>query len=281
MKRLALRQNQPLAIDPSAIRRDQDGLFIVLGDAPPPNTAHGSVVIVHVRGALTQFDGDGGDSYQSIVERVAEAIKEKPSAVILSISSPGGLVAGLNECVFKLQRMRTESGIPLIAQINELAASAAFALCCACDRRFAPPSAIVGSIGTISTMASQARRDAAEGYDFVIITSGARKADGHPHAPIEDAAIKAEKARNAQLAEQFFELAAKALRQSPRKLEALEAAIYVGENARKVGLINAVRSLDETIGSLDKSEIAAPPPAPNEGNITDRRAKERNGLASP
>ena len=277
MKRVALKVGEAYAIKPSAIERDSDGFFIIVGDAAPENEARGTVAVVHVRGALSQFKGDGGDSYEAIVERVEHALaeEEKPTSLVLCISSPGGVVAGLNEAVFKLQRLRTSSGIPFIAQINELCASAAFAIACACDRRFAPPSAIVGSIGTISTMVSQSAADKAAGLDFRIITSGARKADGHPHQPITDGAVKAEMARNAQLAEQFFTLAGKALRQSPRRLEGLQAAIYVGEAARKVGLINAVRNLDETIAGLDMAEKAAPEPAPNTGNVTDRRAKDR------
>lgn len=282
MKRYALKLGEPLAIKPSAIERDESGFFVIVGDSAPENEKRGTVVVVHVRGALCQFKGDGGDSYEAIVERVHAAFDSdpKPSSVVLCISSPGGVVAGLNEAVFKIQRLRVLEDVPLIAYVNELAASAAFALACACDRRFAPPSAIVGSIGTISTMISQARRDAAEGFDFQIITSGKRKSDGHPHAALSDAAVKAEKGRNAQLAQQFFALAGKALRKSPRYLEGLEAAIYVGDNARKVGLINAVRSFDETIAGLDKTDTKPPPVvAPNDGNVTDRRAKELDTAA--
>jgi ClpP class serine protease len=280
VKRYAIRIGECYAMQRSVldtVERDSAGFFISFGSEPTPNEARGTVAVVHIRGALAQFRGEGGDSYEDIIARVTAAVTAdpKPTALVLAISSPGGLVAGLNETVFALQRLRVASGVPFIAQINELAASAAFALCCACDRRFAPASGIAGSIGTISTMASQHRRDVAEGIDYVIITSGERKADGHPHQPISTAAIKAEKARNDQLAEQFFALAAKALRASPRKLAALQASIYVGENALKVGLINAVQSLDETIAGLDRSDSASPPPAPNEGNITDRRAKER------
>ena len=276
MKRVALKVGEAYAIKPSAIERDSDGFFIIVGDAAPKNEARGTVAVVHVRGALSQFKGDGGDSYEAIVERVEHALAEdvKPTSLVLCISSPGGVVAGLNEAVFKLQRLRTSSGIPFIAQINELCASAAFALACACDRRFAPPSAIVGSIGTISTMVSQSGADKAAGLDFRIITSGARKADGHPHQPITDAAVKAEMARNAQLAEQFFAIASKALRIPIRKIEGLQAAIYVGDSARKVGLINAVQGIEETVKGLDKTETPAPTSAPNDGNVTDRRAKE-------
>ena len=275
MKRYALKLGEPLAIKLSAIEPDDDGFFIV-GDSAPENEARGTVAVVHVRGALSQFKGEGGDSYEAIVERVGQALASdpKPSSVVLCISSPGGVVAGLNEAVFKIQRMGDAADVPLIAYMNELTASAAFALACACERRFTPPSGIIGSIGTISTMVSCHEADKADGLDFRIITSGARKADGHPHQPISDAAVAAESRRNAELASQFFALAGKALRKSPRALEKLEAGIFIGEEAQAAGLVNAIRTLDETIGALDRTDTAAPKSAPNTGNITDRRAKE-------
>ncbi len=73
MKRYSLRVREPLAIDPSEIRHDEAGFYLTLGDGPAPeNETRGSVTIVKVRGALCQYKGDGGDSYEGIVERVRE-----------------------------------------------------------------------------------------------------------------------------------------------------------------------------------------------------------------
>lgn len=281
MRRHTLKLGEAYAIKSSAIERDSDGFFLIVGDAPPENETRGTVAIVHVRGALSQFKSDGGDSYEGIVERVCRAFASdpKPTAVVLCISSPGGIVAGLNEAVFRLQRESREHKIPLIAYVNELAASAAYALCCACSEVLAPPSAIVGSVGTISTMVSQARRDRAEGLDFAIITSGKRKSDGHPHVPITDEAVKAEQRRNAALAEQFFALVAKARKVSAAHLESLEAAIFLGTKAVKAGLVDGLASLDDVLLGLDRSEAPPPEPAPNDGNVTDRRAKELDSPA--
>lgn len=268
------------AIDPGVIERDADGFFIVIGESVPANETRGTVGVVHIRGALSQFKGEAGDSYEAIVERVCAALdaEQKPSCVALCISSPGGVVAGLNEAVFKLQRLSVERKIPLVAIVNELAASAAFALACACTKRLAPPSAIIGSIGTISTMVSQKRADEAAGLDYRIITSGKRKADGHPHAAITDDAVRAEKARNSELAEQFFDLAARALKMAPTRIEALEAAIFVGANARRAGLVDKIMSVDGALAGLDRSESKPKSVAPNEGNVTDRRAKELDNV---
>ena len=277
MIRYALRAGEYLAIDPSVVRHDEAGFFLMLGDATPENETHGTVCVVNVRGALVHFDAGGGDSYEAIINRTKAGLEAdpKPSAVLFRIDSPGGVVAGLNECVMKLQRMSKESGVPFVAYIDEMAASAAYALTCACVESLAPPSAVVGSIGCISTMATQVSKDAKDGLEFRLITSGKRKADGHPHQAITDDAVKAETARNAELASQFFALAGKARGIAPAKLESLEAAIYLGKEAKRVGLIDDVMSFDDALYGLDKSETPPPPnPKSGEGNVTDRRAKE-------
>src|SRR5271166_4025537 len=89
MKRHALRIGEYYAIKPNAIERDADGFFILVGDSVPDNEARGTVGVVHVRGALSQFAGEGGDSYEAIVRRVEAALAAdpKPTAVVLAISS--------------------------------------------------------------------------------------------------------------------------------------------------------------------------------------------------
>lgn len=278
MKRHYLRTGEYLAIDPASVRRDDAGFYLIVGPDAPPNERRGSVCIVYVRGALTQFKDEGGDSYEAIVERVQCGLDAdpKPSVILFCVSSPGGVVAGLNETVKKLQAMSKASGIEFVAFVGEMAASAAMAICCASSRVLAPPSAVVGSIGTISTMCSQARADEQMGLDYRLITSGKRKADGHPHAPITDDAVRAEAARVNELAEQFFVIASKSRGIPVKKIRSLEAAIYLGEEAEAIGLVDEVVSLDDAIYGLDRSET--PPPsevAPNNGNQTDRRAKEK------
>jgi ClpP class serine protease len=273
--RHALRAGEYLAIAEDAIRHDADGFFFLMGGESPANENRGTVTIVNVRGALSQFKGEGGDSYEALIERVGEAFSEYPKKVLLRISSPGGVVAGLNETVFKLQRMSKASKIPLIACIDELAASAAYAICCACTEILAPKTAVVGSVGVISTMVSVAKADRMAGVEFRIITSGKRKADGHLHMPISNEAVSAEERRNDELAQLFFELAGEARGLSPRKLQSLEAGISLGREAARIGLIDDVMSFDEVLGAVGASQVfLSPEHTPNEGNITDRRAKD-------
>ncbi len=290
IKRAAKRGNQSrpvlpgeaMAIAPSAILRGADGFFLMFGAPVPATTWIDDVACVHVRGPLEHHDGDGGDSYESILARVTAAYdggedeegnEQAPAqAVVLCIDSPGGVVSGLNETVSALQKLRKSKGRPLVAYVNELAASAAYALCCACDEIACPPSAILGSIGVISTICSMAERDEKDGLDVRLITSGERKADGHAHAPITDAAIEAETARVDKLAKAFFRIASDARGISVGKIKALQAGIFLGDDAEERGLADAVMTFDDAVLALSHS--TGKKVAQAKGNETDRRADD-------
>lgn len=296
---------EALAFDATSLRYDAErqAFFWLFGPAVRPNERRGDVAVVHVRGPLEHHADAFGDSYEDVLVRVGKAMSgqdvsdaherdhqwedgyepmaaEPPRAVVLCLDSPGGVVAGLNETVFALQRMSAESGVRLIAYVNELAASAAFALACSCEEILLPPSAIIGSCGVISTMVSQARANDAQGIDVVLLTSGARKADGHVHAPITDAAIAAEQARVDQLAKSFFSLVSKARGLSVDKIRSYEAAIFLGQRAVDKGFADDVLGWDDVLLALSDDHEGDPPRA---GNVTDRRAKplDKSAKARP
>ena len=282
MKRHALTASTPLAIDPKSIQRDDAGFFLMLGPTVADNERHGSVAVVHIRGALAHYAEDGGDSYEAIEKRVRDALAEgQTSALVLRIESPGGVVSGLNETTQALKALSKSSGVPFYAYVDELASSAAYHLCCACEEILAPPSAVVGSVGVISTMVSLAKQDRMQGVEYRLITSGVRKTDGHLHAPITTGAEAAERDRNTKLAAQFFEVVRKARGMSVREIRDLEAGIYLSKDAKRIGLIDDVAGFDEVLLGLDARVSRGPAPSLGHGNVTDRRAKPAQALAQP
>lgn len=128
----------------------------------------------------------------------------------------------------------------MTAFVDEMATSAAFGLACTCDEIIVPGSGFVGSIGVISTMVSYAENMAKLGIQCVVITSGARKADGHPNVPISDGAQKAERQRVDDLAKDFFKMASKARGLSVDEVRGFEAGLFVGKRAVRAGLADAV-----------------------------------------
>lgn len=296
-ERRYLKPNEALALDPRCLHQDVErgAFFWLWGDPPKDNERCGSVVTVHVRGELDHHESYFGESYESILCRLQDAVAGNdvveayarehrwdedyqpaaavpPSHIVMCIDSPGGVVAGLNECVRAIRKIRTESKIPIIAYVNEMAASAAFALACACDKIYCPPSAIIGSIGVISTMVSQAAKNKKDGYDVRLITSGARKADGHAHAPITSAAVAAERVRVDQLAGAFFALASARRHISIAKVKSFEANIFLGHDAVKRSLADGIIGYRELVTTLSQRAEKAKKNVPSAGgNQTDRR----------
>jgi ClpP class serine protease len=288
-----VQSGEVLAMLPEGIKVGRrDGLHAMWWDYPeriPENQRVGAdadIAVVHIRGAL-EHRAHYGDSYEQILKRVSRAmtghdvadaarsewlnddwrtraeIREydanaepaaPPKVVILRIDSPGGVVAGLNETVRSLQALRAKHGIPLIAYVDELMASAAYALSCACDQVFLPNSGITGSIGVISSMFDQTAANKKDGLRFVTMTSGARKADGHPNVAISDEAIAAEQARVDRMARQFFAMVSKARGMSVDAIKALEAGIFLGGEAVKVGIATAVATWDEVVRGAESIE---------------------------
>jgi ClpP class serine protease len=264
MKRF-VKRGEILALKIDALRHDGKAIWWDNSQDVPQNETVGCAEVVSIRGSLEHHKTHGCDSYEGIYERTCKAFEgckwdpeacdyvegDAPDYVILRIDSPGGVVSGLNETVFALRRLSAEHGIPLVAFVDELAASAAYALACAASEIFLPKSAIAGSVGVISTMYDQVAADKAMGINFVTLTSGARKADGHPHVPVSEAAINVEQRRVDRLAKQFFRLVADVRPVTPKDLESYQAGIFLADQAVARGLADAVMGWDEVVSLLN------------------------------
>lgn len=293
ISRRAVKKGEPLAMLPEALRAGPQGMWWDFYTPVPENERCGTVAVVHVRGSLDHHRGYGCDSYEGILDRVRKAFAgtdmveraerdarwnddveipqaRPPSAVVLRIDSPGGVVSGLNQTVFELRKLAKASGIPLVAYVDELAASAAYAIACACDEIVLPASAIAGSVGVISTMYDQTAADEKMGVRFVTLTSGTRKADGHPHVAISDAAISAEQKRVDRLAMQFFKIVAGARPVSIKEVQSYQAGIFLGAETVRAGLADAVMGWDAMIASLSE-----------DADVKEKQFAKSNGIGSP
>ena len=70
-------------------------------------------------------------------------------AIILHIDSPGGGAAASQEVYHEVLRVREQSHKPVVASVESVGASGAYYIASACDRIYANPASVVGSIGVI------------------------------------------------------------------------------------------------------------------------------------
>jgi ClpP class serine protease len=217
----------------------------------------GGVAVVDICGPLTQHAEWIWDNYDSIKERVTAALESGARAVVMNIASPGGDVSGCFETSREIRALAQAKNVPLYAFVDGMAASAAYALACAASYIAVPPTGACGSIGVISTLFDQSAADEAAGLRWRIVTSGARKADGHPHVAIS-AETEAETQRHTdELAELFFALVAESRMLAVDAVRGLEARVFFGAKAVSAGLADSVMTKTALLAMVASGKAAA------------------------
>jgi ClpP class serine protease len=227
-----------LALDPAAF-----GAAFTPAPAPSVETAAGGLAsVVRVRGPLT-YDGGDCQSYAAILHAADAAFTRDAPDVILHVSSPGGDVFGAFDCARALRARAANAGKRLWAFTESNMQSAGYALACAAERGRIVCSdvASVGSVGVMSLPNEITAADAAMGVKWEVLTSGNRKADGNPHIKMTSEARAAVQQSIDATAEVFFAL----VRESRGiDAQALQAASFVGAQAKAAGLVDHVMSWD-------------------------------------
>ncbi|NOG71517.1 S49 family peptidase [Roseicella sp. DB1501] len=150
--------------------------------------------IAHVRlqGAITPRPGFGGGISLATSGPVLDRAfgLKRLSAVFLSINSPGGSAVQSSLVAARIRRLAEEKKVPVIACVEDAAASGGYWIACAADEIVADPASILGSIGVIA--AGFGFQDAMErlGVERRLRTAGTEKSFWDPFRPErpEDAA---------------------------------------------------------------------------------------------
>lgn len=191
-------------------------------------------------------------SYDAIEEQCEAALAcPQVQHVALKIDSPGGVAAGMGQCHRRLIKLQKQYGKLITAYVDELACSAAYNLAAACRGGiWLAREATVGSIGVILCTVDESARLAADGIAVRYVVTGRRKADLHPGAPVTDEVLSVAQAKVDELGGHFFRAMARARSTTSDAIEGLEAAVFSGASAVRVGLADGVADWPEFLGTL-------------------------------
>ena len=107
------------------------------------------VAVIRLQGAISNSTRGLDDlSLGPVIEKAFS--KGKPKAVALEINSPGGSAVQSSLIAARIRRLSEEKGIPVVAFVEDVAASGGYWLACAADEILVDRGSIVGSIGVIS-----------------------------------------------------------------------------------------------------------------------------------
>jgi signal peptide peptidase SppA len=171
----------------------------------------------------------------------AFAVKRAP-AVALLINSPGGSPVQSSLIAGRIRALAAEKQRPVIAFVEDVAASGGYWLATAADEIFADPSSVVGSIGVVSQGFGLHEAIARLGIERRVHTVGRRKALLDPFRPENPADVEVLK----ELQEDIFELFRQQVRhrrgsrlRAPEE-ELFDGRVWTGARALELGLIDGL-----------------------------------------
>lgn len=175
--------------------------------------------------------------------------------IILDIDSPGGTVDGTKEVADLIYKIRQEKEV--IAYANGLMASAAYWIGSAADEIIAGETSHVGSIGVYLMHVDQSKYNEELGIKVTYVKAGKYKTAGNPHEPLEGE-MKDELQKGVDYIYEIFTRSV-ALHRGVSHEKVLtdmaDGRIFIGEEARKIGLVDEIGNFDDLIPESDRYGI--------------------------
>ena len=181
-------------------------------------------------------------------------------AVALSINSPGGSAVQSHLIYRRIRTLSEENERPVIAFVEDVAASGGYMIACAADEIVCDPSSIVGSIGVVGGTFGFDKLLDKIGIERRLYTAGDRKVMLDPFLPEKPDDVARLKAIQHEIHETFIALV-KARRGD--RLDSRETALFSGEywtgaRARELGLVDAIGDLRGTLRERYGEKLRTP-----------------------
>ncbi|MEZ0167713.1 S49 family peptidase [Microvirga sp. TS319] len=208
-------------------------------------------------------------------------------AVAVVVNSPGGSAAQSHLIFKRIRALADEKKIPVLAFVEDAAASGGYMIACAADEIFADPASIVGSIGVVSAGFGFQELIARIGVERRVHTAGQNKAMLDPFRPENPEDVARLKGLQSKIHEVFVDLVR--TRRGGRLNDSYEdlfsGAFWVGAEALDLGLVDGLgdtRSvLRERFGDKVQLRMIEPARPPLLGRLLGRRSVTGGSLIDP
>lgn len=238
----------------SRIDADEAGRETVL---PYRRTKEG-VALIPVIGSLINRGAwlgsySGETSYEGLKFQIGHAAADpKTTAIVLDIESPGGEAVGAFEAADAVRAAAKQK--PVVAVVNGMAASAAYAIASAATRIVTTQTGVAGSIGVVLLHGDFSRALDQKGITPTLIFAGAHKVDGNPFEPLSDAVTADLQAEVNQFYDLFVATVAAGRRgMSQKSIRATEARTFIGADAVTIGLADEVGTFEGVLADLTRA----------------------------
>jgi protease IV len=219
---------------------------------------------------LALFSGDGVGVLQiegaiddsRVVLAELRRFREMPwvKAVVVRVDSPGGAVAPTQEIFEEIQRAKKKK--PFIASMGSTAASGGYYIASACDKIVANAGTLTGSIGVIMQLTNVEELMKKVGVKGINVKSGVNKDIGSPFQPLSPEGRQILQSLVDNVHSQFVVAVAQSRGMDEAEVRKLaDGRIYSGEQAKDLGLVDQIGTLEDAIELAAKRAGIAEEPA--------------------
>ena len=170
------------------------------------------------------------------------------AAVALVINSPGGAPAQSHLIHQRIRALATEKNLPVLAFVEDVAASGGYMIACAADEIIADPMSLVGSIGVVSAGFGFDRLIDRIGIERRVHTQGEAKAMLDPFRPEDPVDVARLKVIQAEVQALFAALVSgRRPGLAPNGENLFTGAVWTGGQALPLGLVDALGDARSTL----------------------------------
>jgi len=208
--------------------------------------------------ALINIEGEITNSRSSVfyrrgmvdewIDQLKQAERdENVKAIILNINSPGGPVIDADILYMKIRDLAKKKVV--VALLDRVAASGGYYVACAANKIISHPLTLTGSIGVVMDYINlQGLLEKKLGVEMGVIKSGRYKDIGSPFRPMDTSERKMLQELVDAAHRRFVENISTSRRIPVKKLAPIcDGRIYSGEQAKELGLVDELGTLDEAI----------------------------------
>ena len=203
-----------------------------------------TVAVIRLSGVISA-QGRGALNDTSLAPVIEKAFaKGKPAAIALEINSPGGSPVQSSLIGARIRRLAEEKEIPVIAFVEDVAASGGYWLAAAADEIYADPSSVVGSIGVISASFGLDQFINNYGVERRVYTAGKSKSMLDPFRPENPEDVARLKSLLDDIHVNFKDhITARRGAKLPADKDLFTGEVWLGTRAQELGLIDGIGHL--------------------------------------
>lgn len=218
----------------------------------------GRVAVVPVEGVLCRYASMINDSSQprgtsseAVVRSLAAADADPGcSAIVMSIDSPGGTVAGIEEMCNAVNKCKKQ----VVAHVAYMACSAAYWLASQAGAIVAAETALVGNIGVYTVLEDSSAQAAMDGVKVHVVKAGRYKAIGVDGAAVTEEQLSAVQDEINGVYKSFVAAVSRGRKMPESVMEKLaDGRAHGGRDAVSLRLADKVGTLEDAIALVKSS----------------------------